>query len=575
MKVPGEKQMSPADVDVHWDVRIPLRDGIHLSALLYRPREPGRQCPAIVTLTPYVAQTFHDIGLYFAARGYPFLSVDVRGRGNSEGVFTPCFNEAADGHDVVEWLAHQPYCNGQVAMWGGSYAGFAQWATAREHPPHLATIVPVASPYAGVDFPMRSNIPSPDLMQWLTLVAGRTSQDKLFCNNELFWGARFRRLFELGVPFQRFDALLGNPSAAFQEWLSHPEPDAYWDSYNPTAEQYAQISIPILTITGTYDDDQPGALKHYREHLRRANGDARERHYLIIGPWDHAGTRTPMPEFVGLRVGPASLSDLPDLHLQWFAWTMQNGPKPAFLQKPVAYYLMGAEKWRYADSLDEITSHYIPLYLHSTGNPTDVFHSGSLLETPSPESEPDHYLYDPRDIGLAGLECLVDPESRVDQRMVNASAGKHLVYHSAPFDADLEISGFFKLSAWIAIDQPDTDFRAAVYEIDPDGRALLMTDDRLRARYRENARKPRLLRSTQPLRYDFEGFLFTSRLIEKRHRLRLVIGPINSIYSQKNFNSGGVVSKESMSDARPVTVRLFHSEQYPSALYVPLGRPES
>ena len=96
-----------------------------------------------------------------------------------------------------------------------------------------------------------------------------------------------------------------------------------------------------------------------------------------------------MPEFVGLRVRPASLIDLPDLHLQWFAWTIQNGPKPAFLQKSVAYYLMGAEKWRYADSLDEITSHYIPLYLHSTGNPTDVFHSGSLLETPSPESEPD------------------------------------------------------------------------------------------------------------------------------------------------------------------------------------------
>ena len=68
----------------------------------------------------------------------------------------------------------------------------------------------------------------------------------------------------------------------------------------------------------------------------------------------------------------------------------------------ISPYLMGAEKWRYADSLDEITSHYIPLYLHSTGNPTDVFHSGSLLETPSPESEPDHYVYDPRDIGLAG-----------------------------------------------------------------------------------------------------------------------------------------------------------------------------
>jgi len=64
-----------------------------------------------------------------------FALVDVRGRGNSGGEFEPFTNEPRDGHDVAEWLAKQPFCDGKVAMWGGSYAGFDQWATVKEFPP--------------------------------------------------------------------------------------------------------------------------------------------------------------------------------------------------------------------------------------------------------------------------------------------------------------------------------------------------------------------------------------------------------------------------------------------------------
>ena len=108
---------------------------------------------------------------------FPFLTVDVRGRGNSEGSFRPFIQEAKDGYDVVEWLAKQPYCNGKIAMWGGSYAGYDQWATAKEFPPHLATIVPVASPAAGVDFAARGNMSPPYEMQWLSFTSGHTAQD--------------------------------------------------------------------------------------------------------------------------------------------------------------------------------------------------------------------------------------------------------------------------------------------------------------------------------------------------------------------------------------------------------------
>jgi len=562
-------------VNIHWGVKIPLRDGIRLNATVYLPAVRMDPSPAIFTLTPYIGQTYHDTGMYFAAHGCPFLTIDVRGRGNSDGVFRPFIQEARDGHDVVEWLATQSYCNGRVAMWGGSYAGLDQWVTAKEFPPHLATIVPVASPYMGVDFPMRNNVSYPYLMQWLMLVAGRTSQDRMFWNNERLWGGHFRRWFESGAPFKGLDTFLGNPSPSFQEWISHPTLDAYWESHNPTAEQYSRLSLPILTITGIYDGDQPGALMHYREHLRNASLQARARHYLVIGPWDHAGTRAPQAEFVGLKVGPASMVDLPKLHLEWYAWTMQNGPKPAFLKKHVAYYVTGAETWRYADSLEAITTRSEPLFLHSTTNPTDVFKSGSLSAERSGNSGPDHYLYDPRDVSHAALESTIDPENRADQRMVHAAVGKHLIYHSAPFVEDFDVSGFFKLSVWLSIDTPDTDLRAAVYEIGMDGRSVLLSADWIRARYRESLRNESLVHTTEPMRYDFERFTFSAHRITKGQRLRLVIGPLDSIYHQRNYNSGGVISEESMDDARTVTVKLFHDESHPSALYVPIGCTEA
>ena len=326
---------------------------------------------------------------------------------------------------------------------------------------------PTASPFFAVDFPIRKNVAPTYLLQWLTLVWGRTLQDRLFWDQEQFWNERFFQWFESGTPFKELDARFGISSGTFQEWAQHPHQDEYWDQYNPTAEQYAKISIPVLTITGSYDGDQLGALEHYRQHLKH-NPNAQ--HYLVIGPWDHAGCGKPQAEFGGIKLGPNAMLDVQRLHRQWYAWTMQGGDKPEFLKKNVAYYVMGEEKWRYADSLEAITARTQPLYLHSPDNPTDVFHSGLLSAKPLSDGKPyDQYIYDPRDVSLAEIENRINSEDLIDQRMVHAANGRQLVYHSAPFEQDTEMSGFFKFSAWIAIDQPDTDFRAMIYDVALDG----------------------------------------------------------------------------------------------------------
>jgi uncharacterized protein len=573
----NENAAQPPDdaskVQFSWILKIPMRDGVSLNAMLYTPKDQKVPAPCIFTLTPYIAQSSHQRGIFFAAHGFPFLAVDVRGRGNSEGSFRPFIQEAYDGYDVVEWLARQPYCNGKISMYGGSYSGYDQWATASELPPHLATIVPVSSVYPPVDFPMSGNVWFPSVMQWLLLTSGHTSQQAIY-GDTAFSSANYRAWFESGRPFKDLDVMLGFPSPIFHEWIAHPHPDAYWDSYTPSAVQYARLSIPILTITGDYDSAQPGALSYYRQYMRNASPDALARHYLVIGPWDHAGTRTPSMQFGGLRFGPKSLLDIPKLHLEWYAWTMQGGAKPEFLKKPVAYYVTHADQWRYADSLESITGETRPLYLDSKGPANDVLASGSL-ETNAPAGGPDRYIYDPRDVSTANLESALDPDSLVDQSMTYALTGKQLVYHSAPFEKNIEISGFFKLAAWIGIDTPDTDFAVNISEIRLDGTAIPLSGDTMRARYRVDLRGPQLIRTKAPLLYHFERFTFVSREITKGSRLRLTISPINSIYSEKNYNSGGEVAAESRQDARAVTVTLYHDRAHPSVLYVPLGVPQS
>ncbi len=560
------------DVDLQWGVRIPMRDGVELAATLYRPAGQKEPLPVVFTLTPYIGDTYHPRAMYFARHGYVFALVDVRGRGSSGGTFDPFAQEARDGHDAVEWLARQSWSNGKVAMWGGSYAGYDQWATAKERPPHLATIVPAASAHPGVDFPYTYNIFYPYDIQWLTYTSGGTPNVNLF-GEASFWMQKFRELYLAHRPFRELDALVGNPSPIFQRWLAHPTYDDHWKSMVPTAEQFAAIDLPILTITGHYDGDQPGALSFYRDHLRHASPAARDRHFLIVGPWDHAGTRTPKREVGGLTFGEASVLDLNALHTEWYDWTMKGGAKPKFLQKHVAYYVVGpgAENWKYADTLEEIGAERRTLYL---GGPAgDAFHSGSLAEAkPAASAAPDRWIYDPLDVRPAELEREDIEKPLTDQRYALNLFGNGLVYHSEPFAEATEVSGQVKLSLWIALDVPDTDFKADLYEILPDGGSVALTSDLLRARYRESREKETLVPPGKVLRYDFNGFTWFSRRVSKGSRLRLVISCPNSIYTQKNYNSGGVVADEAAKDARTARVVLYHDAAHLSALEIPIVR---
>jgi putative CocE/NonD family hydrolase len=401
-----------------------------------------------------------------------------------------------------------------------------------------------------------------------------TPNGKLF-NEGAFWTDVFADLYAKHTPYRELDRVAGNTSTTFQLALSHPTPDAYWDAMTPTPDQYRRMNVPILTITGHYDGDQPGALHYYRQFMQYASPEARAKHYLIVGPWDHAGTRTPNAEVGGLKFDASSVLDLNKLHKEWYDWTMKGGPKPEFLKAPVAYFVAGEkEEWKYAPSLESVATETRTLYLASTdGHAGDVFGSGMLAaEKSAAGSKPDAFGYDPLDVRPAELQRDASPNYLTDQTGVMNLGGNGVVYHSAPFAEDTEISGAPVATLWLALDVPDTDLQVDLYEIKKDGSSVALASDLKRARYRESVRKEKLVTPGVPLAYTFDTFTWFSRRVAKGSRLRLVVSCPNSINVQKNYNSGKPVADETAADARTAHVTVYHDAEHPSALALPVVR---
>jgi predicted acyl esterase len=148
--------------------------------------------------------------------------------------------------------------------------------------------------------------------------------------------------------------------------------------------------------------------------------------------------------------------------------------------------------------------------------------------------------------------------------------GNGLIYHSEPFEEPLEMTGWMKLALWIELDVPDTDFHVVVYELFLDGSQIQLSDDFMRAHYRDSIDEEKLVVPGEINCYEFTRFTFFCRQIARGSRLRLMIQCPNSIYLQKNYNSGSVTELESGKDARTAHIRLYHDANHPSYLELPV-----
>src|SRR6202030_1425067 len=182
---------------------------------------------------------------------------------------------------------------------------------------------------------------------------------------------------------------------------------------------------------------------------------------------------------------------------------------------------------------ETVANDSLKLALSSAGTASDIFQAGAL-QAGSATGSPDHFVYDPLDSRSGDAELFADPSSLTSQRAVLNLFGRGVVYHSAPLEHEVEISGYARLRVWLSMDVPDTDLLASLYEIRPDGSSVPLTQAQMRSRYRHSLRKAEAVPLNKPELYEFNNFTWFSRRLEKGSRLRLVFECPNSIQLEKN-----------------------------------------
>ncbi|MGP0056113.1 MAG: CocE/NonD family hydrolase [Steroidobacteraceae bacterium] len=567
---------------------IPVRDGTELEAWITKPSNLAVRVPTILTLTQYDIDggRHGDEAGYYARRGYAFVQAYVRGRGRSGGDKSDNLGTGVgrDGYDLVEWIAAQPWSDGRVVMFGGSYVGMTQWRTATQIPPHLAAIAPYVPIYPGWDVPNTNGIPQAWTAVIIGYVAGRSLNSGFF-RNRGYWQGKMLEHYAAYRPFNELSDAIGiapddwsmqdeqgKRMPFMQMWLAHVGDAAFNLAAEPKPEDYARMKFPVLTVTGYYDDDQPGSLRYYRGHTAHAPAEAVARHYLVIGPWDHGGSQEPSGVIGGVAIAQAAVIDMPKLHADWYDFVLDRGPRPALLRDRVAYFMLGADQWRYANTLEAASSgKELTFFLEdAAGTPRDVFHSGQLAAKPRTAEPPAIVVSDPHELpelDVAGYAAKEDLSSQF-----RAFQKRAITFHSEPFAHDTEVAGQMRLTLVCAADAPDFDLWTQVLMVLADGSTVRLGEDIRRARFRNDQFKEELLRPGQPVEIPFE-FNWLARRIPAGARLRLTIAPLNSPNYQKNFNSGGRIGFENVNSSRIATIKIFHDARRGSRLMLPLAAP--
>jgi putative CocE/NonD family hydrolase len=250
-----------------------MPDGVTLAGDVVRPAGDGRH-PAILNYGPYHKDgrggrlDVDAFNRHFAARGYAALSVDIRGLGNSGGANPEPFSplEGQDGHAIVEWIARQPWCDGNVGMWGVSYPGITSLATAATRPPHLKAIVPIhatADLYRGVvglggcaaGFWMRGD--------WGPRMLAYNLTPPLLQDAEGRWAQVWAEHLAGNVPW-------------LSAWIDHPSFNNYWQSRVAPMER---IACPTFNVCGWRD--------LYADCTPRDFAAIKAPKKLLMGPWKH------------------------------------------------------------------------------------------------------------------------------------------------------------------------------------------------------------------------------------------------------------------------------------------------
>lgn len=566
-------------LSVERNVAVPMRDGTRLYADVYRPAGNG-PFPTLLTRTPYdkAVTGVAPFTIRAATAGYAVVIQDVRGRFESEGDFYPFVNERQDGYDTLEWLTSQSWCDGNIGMFGGSYVGMTQWQAALSGHPALKAIVPVVTAanyhdgwaYQGGAFELQFNL------SWTLSVLSINAV--LRANDRDVNSSAFQSLMDaIDNMVPEFDRLplIGNPIFAeharyYDDWVNHPTYDDFWSGLD-VSRGWNTIQAASFSIGGWHDIFLGGTIANFEGMAAVAGNDGR--HRLMIGPWNHGGMRTGNPigdiDF-GMR-STGAVIDEGGMHLRWYDRWLRNIDNGFDNEPPVRLFVMGANRWRDAQTWPVEHTDWQDWYLHSGGTANSLDGDGTLSREIPGSEPPDAFVYNPRNpvpTHGGGLCCnnVFSLGGAWDQREIEARDDV-LVYDSPPLSKPREVTGPIKVILYASSSATDTDFTAKLVDVAPCGYARNLTDGIIRARYRESMTTESLLTPGDVVEYEIDLWA-TGNLFKEGHRIRVEISSSNYPRFDRNPNTGELPGRSTSMVSALQTIH--HSQEYPSRIVLPV-----
>lgn len=515
---------------------VPGSGGAQLTAVIFRKRDAKAPLPVVMLYNIYAGAADRTDARMAAEKGYAGVVINTRGKHLSPQEVEPLEHDAVDAYAVIDWISKQPWCNGKIGMYGGSYLGFSQWSAVKKLHPALKTIVPQVAVGPGIDYPMHNGVFMPYMLQWIHYVANNKLIDRADFTDAK-WDSLYFKWYRSGASFRSLDTLDGRPNKIFQLWLDHPVHDRFWQSMVPYQKDFAAINIPALTTTGYFDADQRGAFYYYKEH-HRWNKNAQ--HYMLIGPYDHASAQSAAaPQYMGYVIDSVANININETVWEWFDHHLKGGAFPARLKDKVNYQVMGANVWKSAPNLESAAKDSLLLYL---GNAYTK--DGFKLEKQLPKEK--EYLT--HETNYTDRTQLREPTPRALDS--NLFVGASLKFISEPLQQDVVMTGSMEGVLKLVVNKKDVDLLLELYELQPDGKYFLLSNTLQRASFVKDRTRRTLLRPGVEETLPVYNSFFTSKKLSKGSRLVLVAGMNKSPHWQVNYGTGKDVSLETMADGK-------------------------
>ncbi len=515
---------------------VDTRDGEKLATDMYLPEkegeDAGKKLPTVLVRTPYGKKKGVEIYYRFVQRGYALVIQDTRGREESTGKWQPNYYEVEDGDDTLNWIAGQEWSDGQVAMTGGSYLGYVQWAAAASGNPHLkAMLSNVCAGSAFVDLPRRGGCFTSGMLAWAFAMSEKKFDPDRMVRED--WNAvlDIRPLEE--IPRKA----LGREIPFLTEWLKHKDMDEMWRCTN-WKERYAGGPVPALILSGWFDDNGMGTT----EALDLVRDWPEGTWKTILGPWKHGGNAE--YDLHGIYMGEDALRYDVDLQsMMWLDHFLKGADNGIEKTPKVEYYTLGENKWKTADSWPPENGKVMRIDL---------------------KGERDSYIYDPDNPAVHIIDMSENEIEVPEDYTQEEKREDFLLFSSEPFKEPVTVTGDVVAHLFVSCDCPDTDLVLRMTDVDENGKSVKLADGVMDVKYRNGFETPQYMEPGKVYEVTIRTTKISNRFLPG-HRMRFTVTS-----SAKNFIFPNSNTKDGFNSKRKqkATVTIHQDGAYQSYVEV-------